>query len=125
MSRISASVDVDTPLRFADREWTEFVWRMFAGYYAMPVAEFVRGVGDDDSEADNGVVRFTTEGDRLARVTVELNYSPRNAGSAEQEEAQVRARLQRDLELYRAFLLRRCEETNCRIIWEEGSAIKS
>lgn len=125
MSQVSASIDVDVPLRFADREWTEFVWRMFAGYYTMPVDEFVRPVGGDDSEADNGVVRFETEGDRLTKVTVELAYSPRNAGAAEQEEAHVRARLQRDLELYRAFLLRRCDETQCRIVWEQGPTRKA
>ena len=120
MSQISASIDVDVPLRFADREWTEFVWRMFAGYYTMPVDDFVRGGGDDDSEADQGVVRFETEGDRLTKVTVELAYSPRNAGAAEEEEARVRARLQRDLKLYHDFLLRRCDETQCRTVWEQG-----
>ena len=84
----------------------------------MPVDDFVRPVGGDDSETDNGVVRFKTDGDRLTKVTVELDYSPRDTGAAEQEEAPVRARLPRDLELYRAFLLQRCDESQCRVVWE-------
>ena len=119
MSLMSESMDVDVPIRFADREWSEFAWRMFAGYYTMPIEEFARPVGGDESEADSGVVRFETKDDRLTKITVELVYSPRNASAPAEEEARVRARLHRDLAQYRAFLLQRCDEGHCRTVWQE------
>jgi uncharacterized membrane protein len=119
MSRITASIEVDVPIRFADREWSEFVWRTFVGNLAMPTDRIAETAGGDESEADQGVVRFETKGDRLTKVVVELDYTPYRAEDAEVEEAQVRSRLERDLELYRSFLLRRCDETSCRTEWRE------
>ena len=87
----------------------------------MPIEQFERPVGGDESEADSGVVRFETEGSRLTKVSARsLSYSPRHKEAAEQEEARVRARLQHDLEQYRAFLLQRCDDTRCRTVWQEG-----
>ena len=119
MTQITASMEVDVPIRFADREWSEFAWRTFMGHLSMPLDQFEHPVGGDETEAEQGVVRFETKGDRLTRVNVELNYSPHHGGDAATEEAQVRSRLQRDLELYRAFLLQRCDETSCRTEWRE------
>lgn len=122
MSLISASIEVDVPISFANREGSEFVWRTFVGHYTMPIDQFTRSVGGDESEADNGVVRFETKGNRLTKVSVELTYSPRSADTAEQEEAQVRARLRHDLEQYHSFLLQRCDATQCRTVWQEAPA---
>lgn len=122
-SLISASIEVDIPIRFADREWTEFVWRTFTGYYTMPVDQFERPLAGDESDAENGSVFFETKGERLTKVRVEVAYSPRNRDEAEEEEARVRARLQRDLEAFRAFLLARCDETRCRTVWQEVSEV--
>ena len=120
-SPISASIEVDIPIRFADREWTEFVWRTFTGYYTMPVDQFARPLAGDQSDAENGSVYFETKGERLTKVRVEVAYAPRHRDEAEEEEARVRARLQRDLEAFRAFLLARCDETRCRTVWQEVS----
>jgi hypothetical protein len=119
MTQIAASIDVDVPVRFADREWSEFVWRTFIGHLSMPVDELKHAVGADETNADQGVVRFETKDNRLTRVAVELNYSPRTEDAAA-EEAQVRSRLLHDLELFRAFLLQRCDETSCRTEWREA-----
>lgn len=119
MSQITASIEADVPIRFADREWSEFVWRTFVGHLNMPIDQLGQPTGGDESQADQGVVRFETKGDRLTRIVVELNYSPHRTENSEAEEAQVRARLERDLELYRSFLLRRCDETSCRTEWRE------
>lgn len=122
MSLINASIDVDVPIAFADREWSEFTWRMFVGHYTMPIDEFEYHAGGDESQADTGTVRFETKDDRLTRVSVELSHSPRDAGAAQQEEANVRARLQHDLQHYQAFLQQRCAETQCRTVWQEAAA---
>ena len=122
-SLISASIEVDIPIRFADREWTEFVWRTFAGYYTMPVDQLLRPLAGDESDAENGSVYFETKGERLTKVRAEVAYVPRNRDEVEQEEARVRARLQRDLEAFRAFLLARCDETRCRTVWQEVSEV--
>lgn len=119
MSQIEASMEVDVPIRFADREWSEFAWRTFVGHLSMPVDDLKHPVGGDETEGERGVVRFETKGDRLTRVIVELNYSPRRIDDAAAEEAQVLSRLRNDLESYRSFLLKRCEETSCRTEWRE------
>ena len=75
MSLISASIEVDVPITFANREWSSFMWRLFVGHYTRPIDEVERPVGGDESEADRGVVRFETKGDRLTKVSVELDYS--------------------------------------------------
>lgn len=85
----------------------------------MPVGRMAQPEGGDETQAERGTVRFETKGDRLTRVFVELDYTPHRSDDAEAEEAQVRRRLERDLELYRSFLLRRCDETSCRTEWRE------
>ena len=120
MSQIKASIEADVPIRFADREWSEFVWRTFVGNLAMPTDQFAQPAGGDESQAERGVVHFETKGERLTRVVVELDYVPHRAEDAEAEEAQVLSRLKRDLELYRSFLLRQCDETACRTVWREA-----
>ncbi len=98
MAVISGSVEVDVPIAFADREWTEFVFRN----------------QDYETEADSGTVKLETEGERLVRVSVELEYKPSAGTDPSQEVAQAQARLDRDLERYRKFLLKRCEQEDCR-----------
>ena len=74
MATIKASIDVDVPLEFADLEWSEFVFKsLFSGY--------TRGLTDvepliDEDDLGAGKVDFTTAGDRLVKVNVELDYAP-------------------------------------------------
>lgn len=112
MATLSGSVEADVPIAFADREWTEFVFRNLYGNYAKGFAEV--GAAVTESEADSGTVRLETEGERLVKVSVDLEYTPHGGGDAAEEIARAQARLERDLERYRTFLLRRCEQESCR-----------
>jgi hypothetical protein len=112
MTIIKASVEADVPLEFADLEWGEFVFESLYGSYT-------RGFADvepllDEQDMDAGKVQFETEGDRLVRVTVALDYVPRDEGAAAAEIAHAQGTLERDLEKYRLFLLERCRREGCR-----------
>ena len=111
MAILSGSIEADVPIAFADREWTEFVFRNLYGNFTKRSDEVDSSVSESD--ADSGTVRLETKGDRLVEVSVELQYTP-HGGDAGNEVAQAQARLDRDLERYRAFLLKRCEEKSCR-----------
>jgi hypothetical protein len=112
MAVLSGSIEADVPIQFADREWTEFVFRSLYGSLAKGFADVSASLSETD--ADSGTVRFETEGDRLVKVSVELEYTPHAHGDPDEEVARAQARLNRDLEKYRTFLLRRCEEESCR-----------
>jgi hypothetical protein len=112
MAVLKGSIEADVPIAFADREWTEFVYRSLYGSYAKGFADVSASLPDID--ADSGTVTFEDEGESLSRVSVELEYTPgRDDPSADVTRAQ--ARLERDLAKYRAFLLRRCEQEDCRL----------
>jgi len=112
MAAIEASILVDVPLEFADLEWSEFMLKsMLSGY--------TRGLTDvepliDEEDMKTGNVDLTTEGDRLVKVVVQLDYTPRTKGAADEEVSRAQATLERDLEKYRRFVLDRCEKMQCR-----------
>jgi hypothetical protein len=112
MATLSGSIEADVPIAFADREWTEFVFRNLYGNYAKGFADVAASINETD--ADSGTVKFETEGERLVKVSVELEYTPRSGSDSGQEVAQAQARLNRDLDKYRTFLLKRCEQESCR-----------
>ncbi len=112
MAILRGSIEAYVPLAFADREWTEFVYRNLYGNYAKGVAEVSSSV--TESEADSGTVNLEPEGERLVKVSVELEYTPHGGGDAKAEVAQAQARLEHDLQRYRTFLLWRCEQESCR-----------
>ncbi len=112
MTLIKAQTTVDAPLEFADLEWSEFMLQsLLRGY--------TRGLTDvepliDREELEAGHVDLVTEGDRLVKVAVELDYTPRTTVTAGEEVARAQATLERDLEKYRAFVQDRCEKLQCR-----------
>ena len=112
MAVLSGTVEADVPIAFADKEWTEFVFRSLYGNYAKGFEDVVASVSETD--ADSGTVNFETEGDRLVKVSVEVEYTPHSGGDPAAEVAHAQAQLERDLEKYRVFLLRRCEQESCR-----------
>ena len=112
MAVLRGSVEADVPVQFADQEWTEFMFRSLYGSYAKGFEDVAASLSETD--ADSGDVTFETEGDRLVKVSVELEYTPRRGADATAEVAAAQARLERDLEKYRIFLLRRCEQESCR-----------
>ena len=112
MATIKTSVTVDVPLEFADLEWSEFMLQSLLSGYTRGLTDVEPLIDQDDMEA--GKVDFTTEGDRLVRVAVALDYAPRTKETADEEVARAQPTLERDLEKYRRFVLDRCEKMQCR-----------
>ena len=78
MATLTGSIEADVPIAFADREWTEFVFRNLYGSYAKGFEDAATSINETD--ADSGTVTFETEGERLVKVSVELTYTPRGGG---------------------------------------------
>jgi len=85
-----------TPIEFANREWTEFVFLSLFRNYAAKPSDVAWSI--DESDSDAGIVTFDTQGDRLVKVTVELQYTPQSGNDPDAEVRQVQDRLRRDLE---------------------------
>ena len=112
MAIIKGSIEADVPLEFADLEWSKFVLESLYRNYSRGFADVEPLI--DEQDMDAGAVNFETEGDRLVRVTVELDYVPRTKDTAAEEIARAEGALRRDLEKYRRFLLEQCERESCR-----------
>jgi hypothetical protein len=108
MKTISESIEADVPVKFANREWSEFMFRSLYGGRAADLADVRWWI--DESDADRGIVKFAPEGDNLSKVTVDLKCGVAPGAG----ENALRERLRRDLEHYRDFVAKRCEETHCR-----------
>ncbi len=113
MAVLRGFVEADVPIAFADQEWTEFVFRSLYGNYQKGFEDVAASVSETD--ADSGTVTFETEGERLVRVSVDVEYTPHGGDDPSAEVSRAQARLERDLEKYRVFLLRRCEQERCRM----------
>ena len=109
MSTLSGSIEADVPLDFADREWSEYIRRSLYSSFPKDMADTASSIADTDAES--GIVRFQREPDGHSRVSVELDYSSRGG---EADVAGAQRRLDRDLDKYRDFVLRRCEQEHCR-----------
>ena len=112
MAAIKAEITVDVPLEFADLEWSEFVLDSLLHGYARGLIDAEPLIDEDDVKA--GRVEFTTEGDRLVKVDVRLDYTPKTKATAEEEVSRAQATLERDLEKYRLFVTDRCDRLSCR-----------
>ncbi len=112
MAAIKASITVDVPLEFADLEWSEFMLKSLLSGYTRGLTDVEPLIDEEDMKA--GKVDLTTEGDRLVKVAVELDYTPRTKDTADEEVARAQATLERDLEKYRLFVLDRCQKLQCR-----------
>ncbi len=112
MAVLHASVEADVPIKYADKEWSEFMWRSLYGSFAKGFSNEAASLPDID--ADSGTVNFETEGERLVKVSVDLEYTPHTNMDPKTEVARAQDQLERDLQKYRTFLLRRCEQEACR-----------
>jgi uncharacterized membrane protein len=112
MSVLSSSIEADVPVMFADREWSEFVWRSLYGSYAKGFADVSASLSELD--ADSGKVTFEKESEQLARVSVELEYTPPKNADRTQDLARAQEHLDRDLQKFRTFVERRCDQSSCR-----------
>ena len=111
MAHLSSSIEADVPVRFADREWREYVWRSLYGSYAKGFADVSASLSELD--ADSGTVKFESEGDSLTKVSVDLEYRPAR-GDRDEDIERAQKRLDSDMHKYRTFLLRRCDQESCR-----------
>ena len=112
MAVLKGSVEANVPIKFADKEWTEYMLRSLYGSYTTGSADVAASLSELD--ADSGTVTFRSEGDQQVRVSVELEYTPRGRADASEDVIKAQKELDRDLEKYRTFLLRRCEQEHCR-----------
>jgi len=111
MAVLRSSVEADVPIAFADEEWTEYVFRSLYGNYQEGFEDVAASLAEID--ADGGTVTFETESDGRVRIAVEAEYTPQ--GRDEQADvARAQSWLEHDLEKYRTFLLRRCDQVSCR-----------
>lgn len=112
MSVLTASIEADVPVSFADREWREFIGR--AVYDRFPQGYEDLRSSLRDLEADDGSVTFAELGSNRSRVSVELEYTPHDTADARSDVVRAQRELDRDLDKYREFVLRRCDEQLCR-----------
>lgn len=102
MPTLTESVEADVPVAFANREWTQFMQDSF----------FARRQAAQDEYGD-GVVTFEAAGEGSTKVTVELQYEAKEGSASEADIAGARVHLEQTLAGYRAFVLKRCDETHC------------
>jgi hypothetical protein len=109
MAVLTASIEADVPVSFADEEWREFVGRSVYDRFPEGYDDLRSSLADLD--ADGGQIFFADLGPNRSRVHVELEYdstSDRSALDRAQRE------LEGDLSKFREFVSRRCDEVICR-----------
>jgi hypothetical protein len=112
MPVLTGSIEADVPVSFADREWREYVGRSVYDRFP-PGYEDVRS-SMADLDADDGKVVFADLGPNRSRVSVELDYTSHSDTDPESDIVRAQRELDRDLEKYRDFVVRRCDEQLCR-----------
>jgi hypothetical protein len=59
MAVLKGAIEADVPIQFADREWTEFMFRSLYGSYAKGFEDVAANLSETD--ADSGSVTFETQ----------------------------------------------------------------
>jgi hypothetical protein len=95
---IRQSIDVNVPVKAANKDWTQFtLWNI---YYRS-----LRGPDETEAEPDSGFVRLEAIDDHTTRVTVDLNYCPHYQGISDPEEiAKTQQHLRGTLGRYKEFV---------------------
>jgi hypothetical protein len=112
MPTLSGSIEADVPVSFADREWREFVGRSVYDRFPKGYEDLRSAFADLD--ADGGRVMFSHTSEGRARVSVELDYTPHDPVDPGSDVARAQRELDGDLDKYRHFVSRRCDEELCR-----------
>ncbi len=112
MPVLTGSIEADVPVSFADREWRAFIGRSVYDRFPEGYEDLRSSLSDLD--ADEGRVTFAELGKGSAMVSVELEYTPRDPVDPGSDLARAQRELDRDLEKYREFVVRRCDEELCR-----------
>ena len=112
MPLLTGSIEADVPVSFADREWREFIGRSVYDRFPEGYEDLRSSLAELD--ADDGRVTIAALGEGRARVDVEIDYTPRDPADPASDVARAQRELDRDLDKYRDFVLRRCDEELCR-----------
>jgi hypothetical protein len=112
MPLLTGYIVAGVPVTFAERGWREFVGRSVYDRFPAGYEDLRSSVGE--LEADDGRVIFARLGSTRSRVSVELEYTPRDAADPAGDVARAQRELERDLGKYREFVTRRCDEQHCR-----------
>jgi hypothetical protein len=112
MPTLTGSIEAEVPVSFADEEWREFIGRSVYDRFPEGYEDLRSSLRDLD--ADDGRVTFADLGSNRSRVSVELEYTPHSDRDPESDIVRAQRELDRDLEKYRDFVLRRCDEQLCR-----------
>ena len=112
MPLLTGSIEADVPVSFADREWREFIGRSVYDRFPAGYEGMRSSLGDLD--ADDGRVTFADLGDGRSRVSLEIDYTPRGRSDPESDVRRAQRELEGDLDKYRTFVMRRCDELLCR-----------
>jgi len=94
---IRRSIEVGVPLKFANKEWTQFLFYL----------HYIHRPGPDigDAEPDEGFVRLESIDDDRTLVTVDLNYCSRYEDLDDEKEiTEVQLDLDRKLGVYKHFV---------------------
>jgi hypothetical protein len=112
MPLLTGSIEADVPVSFADREWREFIGRSVYDRFPRGYEDLRSSLADLD--ADDGRVMIADLGEGKARVSLEIEYTPHDSVDPGSDVARAQRELDRDLDKYRDFVLRRCDEELCR-----------
>ena len=112
MATLHGSIEADVPADFADRQWREFIGRSVYRRYPQGYYDVASSIAEID--ADGGTVAFLRAPNGSTKISVELDYTPHDSAHPDADVSSTQERLQRDLEKYRSFVLRRCESEHCR-----------
>ena len=112
MPLLTGSIEADVPVSFADREWREFIGRSVYDRFPEGYEDLRSSLADLD--ADDGRVTFADLGDGRSRVSVEIEYTPHGRSDPESDVTRAQRELDGDLDKYRTFVMRRCDEQLCR-----------
>jgi hypothetical protein len=108
MAELRSSIEVDAPASYANREWTEFVFRSFFNWYRIAPGQYSYEQAGDESDAEGGCVYLESLGPERTRVTVDLSYLPRDDDADPDVELRHAERhLAAQLEHYKRFVERR------------------
>ena len=112
MPLLTGSIEADVPVSFADREWREYVGRAVHDRFPEGYEDLRSSMADLD--ADDGKVILADLGPNRSRVSVELEYTPHSETDPESDVVRAQRELASDLDKYRDFVQRRCDEQLCR-----------
>lgn len=113
MSTLTRTIDVNAPLAYVNKEWTEFMFRQLVGHYQTNLADVSEPVEGNERAADSGVVKLVEIDDTHTRITLTLDYTPVSRDHAGGEDEVVLSRLERDLKQFKLFLEGQCRRDGC------------